>query len=314
VSRARHTALQERASHEDGHQATAADLVRHFGHWRDATRKGPVYVTHHGRPTHVLLDYNQFATLLERHRPEARGPVDGDPAKLPIEEVIDWLNVGFIACDAQLTIRAINRISCGRIGRQVNQLVGEELCAAVPQLADSLQQNYIARTLRSGEACSADLPSVLHPERWIRFDVFPLGSGIGIVSRDITEDVRHNRLANVKEAILESMRHHGRIGYMRVDSMGSIEQIDRPLCSLLGLAEERLVGLSALEIVPLRLRMEFRETLAGVLKQGGSVQLASAVLRHGGELVPIDMVMTALKGTYGTEGCVILFTSRDWPQ
>jgi PAS domain S-box-containing protein len=293
------------------HLATAADFVRHFGHWRDATHDGPVYVTHHGRPTHVLLDYAHFSALTGQGRGSS---IAEDPSMLAIADLIDWLTVGFMVCDDRLTIRAINRLSASQLGKSASEMVGQDLWTAVPQLLGTLHQNYILLTARSGEACSADLPSVLRGDSWVRLDVFPLGSGIGIVSRDITDDVTHNRLANVKEAIIEAMNRHGGIGYMRLDTMGLIERISPPLCRLLGLAEDRLAGVSALDILPLRQRAEFREVLAQVLKTGQSARLESAVLSNSGQLVAVEAAITALRGAYGTEGSAVLFTSPEWPR
>ena len=308
---------------DDGDRnATAADFVRHFGHWRDTTREGPVFVTHHGRSTHVLMDVAAYHQM-ERHaalaaqaaRAPAEAPAlpEGDPLAVAVDAFIEWLDHAALICDADMRIRAINRTACSMIGKPAAMLVGQVLWDAVPQLAGSLSQGYALRALRSGEPTSADLPSPLRPDTWVRLEVFPLGTGIGIIGRDITEDVTRNRLANVKETILRAMSVHGGIGYMRLSTIGTIERVDDPLCAMIGLPEDRLIGVAGLDIVVRRERVAVRDELARVMSAGGEACFETALLSNEGREVPVRVALVALRGAYGIEGSVAVFTRAAAP-
>ena len=58
---------------------TAADLVRGFSECRDMATRTPLYITHHGRATHVLLGVNEFRALKEQsgsaHGEKRRGEI-----------------------------------------------------------------------------------------------------------------------------------------------------------------------------------------------------------------------------------------------
>ena len=297
-------------------KATAADFVRHFGNWRDTAREGPVFITHHGRSTHVLLDIAAYDDLVRGAPPPApRRSIDSrgesGPLSEPLAAFIDWLSLGTILCDSDLRILAVNRTAWSMIGTPQADLLGQVLWDAVPAFAGSLGQSYIKRCLQSGEPVAADLPSPLRANNWMRLDVFPLADGIGIVMRDITEDVTRNRLANVKEAILRAMSLHGEIGYMRLSTVGTVERVDDPLCEMIGLPEERLIGVPAIDIVARHARAPFREALAQVISAGGDVRFDGALLSNSGQDVAVSVAMVGLRGAYGMEGCVAVFTRAD---
>jgi prevent-host-death family protein len=44
-------------------RATAADVQRNFGRYRDAARRSPVTVTHHGRPSVVIVAAEEYERL-----------------------------------------------------------------------------------------------------------------------------------------------------------------------------------------------------------------------------------------------------------
>lgn len=296
-------------------KATAADFVRHFGNWRDAARDGPVFVTHHGRSTHVLLDIAAYEDLLARPESAPRDTdVGSGPLAAPIAGFIDWLSLGTILCDADVRILAINRTAASMIGRAAEELVGHVLWEAVPQLAHSLGQTYILRCLQTGEPSAADLPSALRPDNWVRLDAFPVGGGVGIVIRDITDEVTRNRLANVKETILKAMSLHGEIGYMRLSTVGAIDRVDDPLCAMIGLPEARLIGVTATDIMARRQRSPFREVLAEVMTTGGEARFDGALLGNDGHEIPVKVALVSLRGAYGVEGCIAIFTRIDPPR
>lgn len=300
-----------------GRKATAADFVRRFGNWRDMARSGPVFVTHHGRPTHVLLDITAYEqlTLSAGDVPLAGGGYDpaGGPLRAPLDSFIDWLSQGAIVCDAAFNILAINRVGWGMVGRPAGELVGQLLWDAVPQLAGGLGQTYIVRALQTGEPTSADLPSALRPNNWLRLDAFPLAGGVGVVFRDITEEVVQNRLANVKEAILRAMAVHGEIGYMRLANIGTIERVDAPLSALFGVPEAGLIGAQAIDLVAEHARPRFREELTRVMSSGGEARFGSTLINCSGQEQAVTIALVALRGAYGVEGAVAIVTGLGAP-
>jgi PAS domain-containing protein len=294
--------------------ATAAEIVRHFGHWRNVAQEQPVFITHHGRSTHVLLDHDRYEKLIgdtdaltiNPMRDSAASSTRDDPHQIAVADIIEWFSHGFAICDHELVVTAINRSACSLIGKSHAAICGQPLWTAAPALAGTLLQSYVEQTLRSGQPSNVDLPSVFRQGRWMRIEILPMGSGVGIMSRDITEEITHSRLADVKEAILKAMSLGSRVGYMRVNTMGAIERIDDTLCRSVGLIEGRLVGVGAQEIVVLAHRPRFREELARVITDGGTALLECDMMRNEDPPITVQIALAGLAGIYGSEGCIAL--------
>ncbi|HWU03320.1 MAG TPA: PAS domain-containing protein [Novosphingobium sp.] len=289
-------------------EVTVAELIRQFAHWRKFSERTPISITNHGHITHILMGIEAFSSIASPdHVPDCTAS-QNDPAHRPMSELIDWLPLGVLVCDEAMVVQQANRVLFSMTLATSSTVIGQSLWVSFPALVGTLFQTYIQHALSSGEPCTADLPSPFREGNWIHLAAFPLGSGVCVVLRDITEEVRHHRLADVKEAIFHAMTVHGGVGYMRLSARGAIERIDEPLCKLVGLPPKRLLHAQALDLVPVHARVAFREHLEHVLTGHGAVQFVTELMSNEGRIVRVNCAMAELRGVYGGEGCVVLLT------
>jgi len=291
-----------------GDAVTAAELVRHFAECREAASRQGLYVTHHGRPTHVLLGIERYQALRAGEGADGPDGAAGDGEAPLLHMLADWLDDALILCDAAMTVRFANRAMQAFCRRSAQALVGRPLLEALPEAAGSLLEVHARRTAAGGEMASADIPSPFQPEGWLHFHSFPLGGWNALIIRDISEEVRRERMADVPAALLEAMRLHGDIAFMRLSVRGTIEQVNAPCARLVGLPEARLRGVALADMVARQDRMACRAALEAVLQGAAEQRLRVELISNGDAMLPLDMALTQLRGAYGVEGAVLVAT------
>ncbi|WP_260923820.1 histidine kinase [Novosphingobium sp. 9] len=282
---------------------TAADFVRKFARYRDDARTGPVYVTHHGRETHVLCDVDTFRTL--QHTSSDEVSPDSPTVRFGLA---DWIDEGIIACDENLVITFANRIAHSLVRATPGTLVGRPLTAALPRIGGTVMEVQARETLRQGEPNMADLPSPFLVSAWIRFQSFMLDDHLVLRLRDITAEAERHFKANVKEAIVKAMDVHGDICYARLSLRGTIDRVDEAFSKLLDLPATRLDGVALGDLVVSADKPRYREVLETVLRGNEPEKVRLRLLTNSG--IPVDVIlsMVRLQGLYGTEGAVALMT------
>lgn len=279
----------------------AAELVRNFAHWREVGAREPVMITHHGRQTHVFMALDRFETLAGR---EENRPTIRDRTR----ELGDRIHQGLILCSADLRIDYVNMVALAMTKRWDRQLEGRLLWEALPEFAGTLTEAHIRHSLASGEVSAADTPSPFRRDSWLHFETFPFAGGVALLLRDITADMQSHRLADVKSAILKAMSVHGGTGYVRVSTRGFIEVADETFCRMIGLPEERLSSACLPDLIDLPARPALREQLEQVLRGEGDRRISTRFLTNGGAILEVEAGLAQLRGTYGTEGAVMVVT------
>jgi PAS domain S-box-containing protein len=285
---------------------TAAEFTRRFGQLRQTLGDRPVFVTHHGRETHVLLSAARFAALREQQdRPE------GAPA-LP-RGVADWIRDGLILLDPAGAVRTINEQAAALLGCNAQSVVGLRLADAVPALRRTVMETIMERALATCEHASADVP---HPDiagRWIQLAVHPAAGGATVVIRDITAEVSAERLADEATSFAAACVAHPDIAQLRVNPRGHLTAADGTLCDWIGLDSERLRGVAVADLMPTARKAEFRAALDDVLSNGSDRHVTSALLTNRGTPLPVTIALSRLAGCYGVEGAVLLATRGERP-
>ncbi|WP_066554868.1 type II toxin-antitoxin system prevent-host-death family antitoxin [Croceicoccus bisphenolivorans] len=283
--------------------ATAAEVVRSFSHWRDVASKNPVFITNHGRETHVLIDIEEYRELTGPKGTATRS--NGDD----LIGLADWIDEALMICDHDLRIEYANRVAGAVCRKPATDLVGRLLVDVLPSVAGSLMEVHARRTVVGGEPSAADIPSPFHDGGWLRFQSFPLGSRNVLMFRDITEDVQRHRLADVKTSILEAMSVHGEVGYVRLSVRGTIERIDAPFSSMVELDEQRLIGITLADLVIRDQRVDFRDRLETVMQGGPPQRMRVGFLSNSGGVAHAHVSIVQLHGAYGAEGAVVMMTA-----
>ncbi|MXP10387.1 PAS domain-containing protein [Pseudoblastomonas halimionae] len=280
----------------------AANFVRGFARWCDKALTKPVFVTKHGRITHALINIDRYAEMNEEL------PVETHDREANPFELAEWIDEAVIICDNDLIIESMNRIASATCGISASQCVGRRLYDCLPKLRGTLFDVHLMRTVEANESTSADIPSPLREEGWLRLQSFPLHGRNVLMFRDITEEVKRHRLADVKAALIEAMSVHNAIGYVRVDVSGLIERVDEPFCDLLGLPTKRLLGARLIDLITRENRVAFKAQLQEAMAGNGARRLTSRFISNSGETEDLVAAIVQLRGAYGAEGAVILLT------
>lgn len=289
---------------------TAAELVRNFAECRETAARKSLYVTHHGRATHVLVGIDQYRSITA----SAEQPLNDLSAEDGIQMLhtfADWLDESCILCDAQMNILYVNRALQASCRRSSQEMIGRPLPEALPEIAGSVLEFHARRTVVASEQAAADIPSPFQPDAWLHFQSFPLGRWNVLMFRDITEEVRRHRLADVKGAILSAMALHGSVAYVCLSIRGTIETVNEPFCDLIALPPERLNGVMLTDVVATPDRVAFREALESVLRGLGDRTVEARIMTNSGETVMTHFALVQLLGAYGSEGAIIIATPLD---
>jgi len=285
-------------------EVTAADFVRHFAKYRDDARVDPVVITTHGRGTHVLCALEDYERL--NQAPAASMESDGS-ANLAYG-LADWVEEAIVICDADLRIVFINRVAGSLMRAPGTAQIGMPLLEAFPALEGSLIEMHLRQTLSSGEPSSGDIASPFRPDAWLRLQCFDLGNLVAIKMRDITEGMQRYLMADIKQAIMDAMNAHGDISYVRLSIRGTIERTDEPFCELVGLGEERLIGVPFTSLVHMPTRVTVGSQIDRVILGEGTTVGKVSLLTNRGEVIATKAAITRLNSATGAEGAVILMT------
>lgn len=285
---------------------TSAEFTRQFGLLRQSSGVDPVFVTHHGRETHVLIAASAYHDLVRG----SETPAAPNHGPLPaVAEFATWIKQGCIVLDLDGQIVLANQ-TAQAMSRCDATMVGQHLYTAIPDLEGSLVQSYVNRAMAGRESCCADLPSIFRTDAWIRLEIYPSATNTTLLFHDITDDVRAQRLADPAGATIDAVIAHGGIGQIRIDVRGRIERVDGWTTALLGLAEDRLKGVAIADLVPRSQRAPFHELVDGVLGGAPAAPFDTGFLANDGTTVAIRGAIRQLSGIYGGEGAVIVLTRR----
>ncbi|MFD2430239.1 PAS domain-containing protein [Sphingobium scionense] len=134
-----------------------------------ATRT-PLYITHHGRATHVLLGVNEFRALKAQS-----GSAHQERAEEQLFALADWVDQAVIICDQDMRVNFVNRVASAICRKPVGQMVGSMLDTVLPSISGSLMEVHVRRTVSGGEPSAADVPSPFADGAWLRLQSFPSG-------------------------------------------------------------------------------------------------------------------------------------------
>ncbi|RSV32799.1 PAS domain S-box protein [Sphingomonas sp. ABOLH] len=284
---------------------SSADFARRFGQLRQMQDDEAIFVTHHGRATHVLTTVRHYNALRDNEG-------DGDAAIAPpsLQDFANCLTVGVLLIDYDMRILAANHVAHAQLDREENELVGHHVFKAVPTLHGLLVETYVRRSVASREPASAEIPSLFRPDSWVRVDIHPFARHVTILFHDITEDMKRHRLADVRQSLREAIGVHDGIGYVCLNTRGHIDRAEPTFCEMVHLSEERLHHVAIADLVPVAHRVAFREALDKVLSGEGARTIDSVLLSNDGATVAVRVTIAELRGVYGNEGAIVLLTRR----
>jgi PAS domain S-box-containing protein len=107
-----------------------------------------------------------------------------------LQTIIEGIGEGFYAVDRDWRIRLYNSEAERHFGRPAEEMIGRVLWDIFPAARDTSLGRIFLQVMDSRQPVRAETPSVVIPDRWLAYRLFPVGEGIGVVFRDIS-DRRH---------------------------------------------------------------------------------------------------------------------------
>ena len=101
--------------------------------------------------------------------------------------VLDGIGEGFYAVDRDWRVILFNKEAAQHFRRAPEEVLGRNLWEAFPRARETGLGQLFVKTMRTREAFSSETESVIFGGRWLSYRLFPLGDGIAVVFRDITD-------------------------------------------------------------------------------------------------------------------------------
>ena len=118
--------------------------------------------------------------------------------------ILEGIGEGFYAVDREWRIRRFNSEAARHFGRPAHEVLGRALWDTFPGARETPLGQLFLDTMASREPVMSETPSVVVDGRWLAYRLFPLGDGMGVVFRDITDRKR----AEAQRDLLIRELHH----------------------------------------------------------------------------------------------------------
>ncbi|MFN3585400.1 PAS domain S-box protein [Phenylobacterium sp.] len=102
-------------------------------------------------------------------------------------EILDSLGDGFIAFGFDWRVAYLNAAAEAYFGFRREQAVGRVIWELIDNPPDGVLRPFLEAAMRARAPADADVPSDIHPGRWVGLRAFPLQDGLGVNFRDVTE-------------------------------------------------------------------------------------------------------------------------------
>jgi PAS domain S-box-containing protein len=139
--------------------------------------------------------------------------------------ILDGIGEGFYAVDRDWRIILFNQEAARHFRRPPQDMLGRGLWDALAGARETELGRLFHQVMASRETIRSETESVVFPGRWLAYRLFPLGDGMGVVFRDVTDrkraeaqrdlligELHHrvkNMLATVQALAAQTFRHNG---------------------------------------------------------------------------------------------------------
>jgi PAS domain S-box-containing protein len=128
----------------------------------------------------------------------------GKNAEDELSTILEGIGEGFYALDRDWRIRLYNSEAARHFGRQPYEVVGRNLWEVFPGARETALGQLFVDTMASRQAIRAETPSVVIEGRWLAYRLFPLGDGMGVVFRDITD---RKKVEEQRDLLVRELHH-----------------------------------------------------------------------------------------------------------
>ncbi len=258
---------------------SSAEFIRNIGYWQSEALRQPISITHHGRERLVLAAPDAFQIESAAQEQGAASAIRADHAAL-----LENLDEGFLAFDAELNIVASNAMAQAFAARSAEDLCGASVFDSMPQPLASILADRLQRVLRSRKPERFDVGAF--DGRQIEARVFPCSGGVAVLFHNTTETFLLRRLVEQGEALNAAVQRHTQAAVVRLDARARIEVADDAFCAWSGFQRDDVIGHRFVDLVSAPQRRDVAELIERVLREGGAHEIGLTLLGKRGQELP----------------------------
>jgi PAS domain S-box-containing protein len=242
---------------------------------------------------------------------------EADNSRLLMKQVLDSAPVGIVLQDLEGRFKLVNRFAAARAGHDGESLLGSHTTEVIPQgVADEWRASQ-AEVIGTGRPQQLDLrlagaDRVTYSYHTV---VFPTTdrtgalTGTGSVFSDVTaRDLAHEQVV-ATELRYREMFERAQLGQLVARRDGTLVDVNRAICRMLGYRREELLALKATALVPSHSLSDERKQRLAELGPTG-YEYGDQFLRRDGSLLPVQVTVTVMEDPAG-EGPLISSIVRD---
>lgn len=258
---------------------SSAEFIRNIGYWQSEALRQPISITHHGRERLVLAAPDAVHAEGAAQSEAVLAALAADFAS-----VLENLDEGFLAVDAQLQITSSNAAAEAFTGRTREQLKGAAVFNVKPQPLGSVLADRLQRAIRSRKRETVDAGSF--DGRNVCITIFPMGKGAAALFTNNTEQQHLRRELEQCAALDEAVRRHPQAAAIRLDGRARIDAIDDHFCLWSGFSGADVLGHRFIDLISPSQRREAGEIIERVLREAMTHETAITLLGKRGEEMP----------------------------
>lgn len=282
---------------------TAAMLVRQFGAVRQQADVAPVFVTQHGRVSHVLCSARHYEGISQD-----RGQVAPGGAALDMVQLAGLMHDCLLLLDDQCRLVHANHAMLAMTRFAATAIVGVPVLQAFPQLQDTLAQIYLDRVFASGDSVQFEMPCPFRRSGRLACRIAGVGTGIALVMTDIGPEIEALRQRLLQREAIDAIDSTGTVAMVRLSLRGFIISLNDALSAMVGITRERLVGQHFANLVDVRMRSRVAEQMEGAFAQAESRSVAARLLSNHGELIDVTIGLASSCEGLATDGVTLVLT------
>ncbi len=125
-------------------------------------------------------------------------------AETELKVILEGIGEGFYAVDRDWRVRRFNSEAARHFGRAPTQVLGRNLWQLFPGARDTELGRLFLEAMASRRGARSETASVVVAGRWLAYALFPLGDGLGVVFRDITD---HKKAEEQRDLLIRELEH-----------------------------------------------------------------------------------------------------------
>lgn len=198
-----------------------------------------------------------------------------------LNRTLESIGDAFVSIDNAWRITYANKQAATFLGIEPESLPGKAILKVIPGLSTSSVFSYIESAMRTKENIFCEI--YYEPVGWwIEARLYPYEEGLSIFFQDITQKKQAADAIKESEGRFREMIDLTPAGYIALNSVGNVVEVNPALCAMSGYAAEDLIGRFVLDFMP-------SCPLGGAYRQQGGTMSAERheiVMKHkdGGQI------------------------------